>query len=503
MASGTLTDYAKRGENEKQATDRLLNALLALGGEQVADDDLIFEGRKLIIPETMTPRAAIKFLQKHIEQEEEETSFQRTFKYRPHDVAMALQVGLKEAFGTTGIAKAQQTMFGKIPPPVVTIDIGVDKQAQVPFGQMEFPPVEGRIIVGAVRDEEFGMLGQIQIVAPRKYRAHIEGIWKVIQNVLETRSIYRGKCINGAESPGFFDPYTVDKRKVVYSDEVYAQLRANIWSLIEHTDVNQNLGISLKRAVLLEGPYGTGKSLAAMLTAQITDQHGWTFIQCRPGRDDLEKVMQTARLYEPAVVFYEDVDTLAKEGEPEKISALLDLFDGITAKGTRLVVVLTTNHAETIHKGMVRPGRLDAVIHIAALDLPGIENLIKATVPEALLDPSLDFTQIGKSMEGFLPAFIKEAIERAVRYMIARTDGHPDVLTTDDFVQSADGLKPQLDLMNNAGEGSPPEPVGVAIKRAMREAMTGVQIVDSDGDALYEAIYSDKRETIIPEHARN
>ena len=131
---------------------------------------------------------------------------------------------------------------------------------------------------------------------------------------------------------------------------------------------------------------GTGKTLAAILTGQEAVANGWTFIKGRPGRDDLSFVMQTAKLYQPAVVFYEDVDKIADSEvtSDSGISRLLDDFDGIDAKSTRILCVLTTNHPERIHKGMARPGRLDAMIEIDELDVDGTAKLVQCRVSERL-----------------------------------------------------------------------------------------------------------------------
>lgn len=476
-------DYSNTAKQEQASEKRLLATLAELGGKRVTDDDIVFEGTKIVLPNTMTPRSAIKFLTQHIEQQEEVTQFSRVMNYRPWDGAHAMQSALKKVFGTTGIAKATYSFFGKNPPQVITIDVGVNQQAQVPWGQIEFPILNATLYLGQSNHPEFGPLFSLTVECPRKFGGHVEGLFKAIENELREHSIYRGKSFNGATMPQFIDPYSVNRKKVVYNDDVERQLEANIWGVLRHTEVQRKAGLPLKRAVLLSGPYGTGKSMAAALTGQVAVENGWTFVQCRPGKDNLAEVMQTALLYQPAVVFYEDVDTIAQGGDPDQVSQLLDLFDGITAKGTELIVVMTTNHAELIHKGMVRPGRLDAVIKIEALNHQGVENLIKATVPQYLMGEELDYELIGKAMEGFLPAFIKEAIDRAVRYNIARTNGQPEKLTTDDFVDAALGLRPQLDLMNGAGEGTRPDSLTVAMtnvaKEAATQAVTGVVLTDS------------------------
>lgn len=473
MSSLLQDNAAKLEKLNKNAEKTLLDTLAALGGAQFQEEDIIFEGRKMILPATMTIRGAIKALQRKLEQDEEITNFSHVFNYRPWDGAAALVTGLRKHFGTTGIAQATRTMFGNIPPSLRDIPTGVGETVQVPWGEVAFPTLEATLYLQETYDREKGKLFQLSVAAPRKYRDHVSGLFKVIEQELREHSIYKGKVINGAEMPGFIDPYVVDKNKVVYTDVVQDQLEANIWSLPKYAEVQKRLGLPLKRSVLLAGPYGTGKSLAAMLTAQVATENNWTFIQCRPG-DNLQEVQQTALLYQPAIVFYEDVDTLASSGDPEKIQSLLDAFDGITAKNTELIMVLTTNHVDKIHKGMIRPGRLDAIVMIEALDSKGIQSLIQATVDARFLDKNIDYDLVEKAMHGFLPAFIKEAIDRTQRYAVSRTQGEPQTLTTDDFVNAAIGLRFQLDLMEKAGEGEKTPDIHTAMKNLTRLAATEV-----------------------------
>lgn len=429
-------------------SERIVEEIARLGGKLTAEEDIVFSGTKLILPESMTLKEARAFLAEKEQEDERAMSFNRTFKYRPWDGAHATMSALKKAFGAVS-QQATQTFFGDIPPQLLTINIGPSTTTQVPWGQMGVVHLPGlQLHLGSKMDAELGQVFAITAQGPRKYRHHVEGIFRLIEAELETNSIYRGQAFDGQNMPQFLDLSGVDPSKVIYSEQTLEQLDANVWSVLRWPDVLQELGMPLKRAVLLEGPYGTGKTLAAYLTAKVAIDSGWSFLLCRPGQDDLMEVMQTARLYQPAVVFFEDVDTISSAGET--IPRLLDIFDGIKAKGTRILAVLTTNHVEQIHKGMVRPGRLDAVIHIGALDASGFRRLVEAIVPPDLLDIAIDWEALAGAMEGFLPAFAKEAIDRAMRYNVARNQGKATELGTADFVAAAQGLRPQLELMEGA-----------------------------------------------------
>lgn len=433
---------------------KILDKLAELAGGKFNEDEIAREGSRLVIPSNMTPAKAVKVLNAHIEQQETVTAFGRTFNYRPWDGALAFQRAVKKLTGTSGIGKATFSFFGSNPPQFVTIPTGIDTYEEVPWGTVEIPLFEGEAFLGGTRDPDLGTLFSINVEAKRKYRSSIQGFFEMIQQELEENSIYRGKAFDGQDMPNFIDLRAIREEEVVYSDNVLMQLDANVWSLLEHTEAMRTNRLPLKRAVLLHGPYGTGKTLAAFLTAKKAIANDWTFVYCRPGKDNLHEVMQTARLYQPAVVFFEDVDTVSDpDGSGrDSVSRLLDVFDGIQAKGTELMAVLTTNHPEKIHKGMVRPGRLDAVIEIGALDQSGVGRMINALVPADNLDMDLNLADIYDSMEGFLPAFVKEAIDRATRYSISRNGGKMDRLTTADFVGAAEGLRPQLDMMTEAKE---------------------------------------------------
>lgn len=434
----------------------LLDTLAALGGLNVTDDDIRFEGSKIVLPETYQGRVpdAILYLKNYVKAQENHYEYSRTFKYRPWDGANAFQNAMMKLFGTTGIGKATVTMFGSNPPQMVSIDTGVNESIQVPWGEVSFDPLEATFTLSAAKDREYGLLFQLSVDAPKKYRKHIDAFFQFVDQELRENSIYKGKAINGAEMPGFLNTHLVDPKSVVYSDEVLTQLNANLWTLIDHTEEMRRLRIPLKRAILLEGPYGTGKSLAGALTAQRAVANGWTYILCRPGQDDLFDVLKTAQLYAPAVVWFEDIDTVASGGSQNEISKLLDALDGITNKGGEVIAGFTTNFVDQIQKGVLRPGRLDAVIHIGELDRSGFEKLTKNLVPDHLLDKNVDYDLVAKAFTGFLPAFATEAISRAMRYSVARNNGKPDSITTDDLVNAAIGLRPQYALMNGAKEGA-------------------------------------------------
>jgi transitional endoplasmic reticulum ATPase len=477
---------------------RLLENLAELGGKLTAEEDVLFQGQKFVLPERMDLSSAISFLREKQTEDENEMNFTRTFRYRPWDGARATLHALRKAFGIVS-QRGAQGLQGSTPPELRTIPVSVDETEQIPWGGLGVGHLPGCALnLSAVKDPDFGHLFALSATGPRRYRHHIEGIFRLVEEELATNSMYRGKPFDGQEVPQFLDLSGVDPSKVVYTDHVVDRLEADIWALIRYPEEMRRMGLPLKRAVLLEGPYGTGKTLAAYLTAQIAQENGWTFIYGRPGRDELEDVMATARLYQPAVVFFEDVDSVAHADGIDHVSRMLDILDGIQAKGTEIICILTTNHINRIHKGMVRPGRLDAVIHIGALDAPAIGRLVHSLVPDELLADTIDWEAVGAAMEGFMPAFCKEAIDRAMRWNLARNQGTSTSLTTEDFIAAAEGLRPQLELMSRAIEGARADGIGSAIERTVKQSIDGTLLVRKG-----EPVSTPWAELLVPDNSES
>ncbi|HOY80542.1 MAG TPA: ATP-binding protein [Rhodoglobus sp.] len=455
--------------------------------EVITGDEVEFhDSPKMVLPRDMTFRKAQTVLQRLHDEAETETVFQRTFRYRPNDGAYAAWTCMKARWGMA-TAAGMPGFFGMQPAETRTIGIGVGKTMQVPWGLVQIPSMEGlEFYVTETNDDEYGKVSLLYAKGPKKYKSQVESLFDDVEAFLATNSIYRGHALIGSSKLDFLDT-SLDLSSIVFSTDVLELLEGTIWGPIRYSDAMRREGVPLKRSILLHGPFGTGKSSAGLLTAQVAAQHGWTFISAKPGRDKVEDVLRTARLYEPAVVFVEDLDSQANTNEADAVSRLLDAFDGITSKGGELIMVLTTNHLDRIHKGMLRPGRLDAMVEIAGLDRASIEKLIKAVVPKNRLADTVDYDAVYASMDGFLPAFVREAITRAVSFAVTRAQGQGSyVIDTPDLVHASRSLLPQLEALNDAGEGKPKPTLDRAFNELVENALGEVRVFDGHYDQFHQ-----------------
>lgn len=467
------------GKADLTSTEALMAALLNYGGSPadkilITGDEVAFHkdpaNKQITLPQGFGFAQTIKILERKRAEQEEPTSFQRIYRYRYPDGANAMTEVLKARYGIT-LAKGQQTFFGTRPAETLEVAVGVDKTKTCLWGTVEIPSLDGaEIYLTGTRDPQFGTVFATQFTGPRKHKAEVEALFNDVDKYLKEHSIYRGHPLVGADSLDFMDLSTFDPRQVVFASTVDEQLDNLLYGPIRNTALFRKENIPLKRAILLHGPFGTGKTSVGMITAQIAEEHGWTFITAKP-EDNVRDVMRTAQLYQPAVVLVEDVETQSSSADPRAVSKLLDTFDGATAKGNDIIMVLTTNHIDDIHKGMLRPGRIDATVEIAELDREGIERLIKAVVNPMKLDETVDYDAVYEQMVGFLPAFVKQAIDRAKTWAV-NSQGFDYVLTTADLAGAAMSLHDQLARMNGASEGKVGPELVTALQTVVGDKVT-------------------------------
>jgi hypothetical protein len=114
-------------------------------------------------------------------------------------------------------------------------------------------------------------------------------------------------------------------------------------------------------------------------------------------------------------------------------------------------------------------------------------------VPASLLGNDVDYEVVYAAFTGFLPAFAKEAIDRALRYSLMRTAGAGDRITTADLVDAGNGLRHQLDLMTGAGDVPVTDSLADNVRQIVSKVVDSTKLMDNDGDEVYELAVNGKR----------
>lgn len=455
------------------------------------------DGASMILPRNLTFGRAKSILERM--QEEAETIMQqkRSYPYRPLDGAVAAYTVMKRMFGITIGKETPESFFRPPEPPETkTIAISATETIDVPWGHIDVAAMENTQLIVGGRYSDNGPVSFIVFNTAKKNAAIAEAFLDAVGEELAKNSIYRGKAIVGTEEPEFLDIASIVPSEIVFSEEVMTTLEGALWTVIRHREALKSDGVRVKRALLLHGPYGTGKTSAGQLTALEAVQNGWTFIAARPGRDDINEVLKTAKLYAPAVVFVEDIDNQTATSDDDAVAQLLESFDGVTSKGNEIALLMTTNHFDRIHKGMLRPGRIDAVVEVAGLDRNGVERLVRSVVKPDRLAEDVDFDSVYDAMGvlithddrdperiDFYPAYVRETLERAKTYAVGRSGGKLDyVLTTEDIVGAAVSLYGQLRAQHLAEEGERPPVLDTVFRTLVRSEIHGTQILDYEND---------------------
>lgn len=416
------------------------------------------------VPSKLGLKKAANMLLAQAEAEEAMHEFTKPFDCRPMDGAFAFNKVLKDVFGMTAIGKEMRSFFGSQPPELKTVKISPTEEVQVAFGLLEFPPLGANFYLQERQDDDYGMAFQVYVLAKKKYEVEIRGLLMLVEAYIKEHSIYRnkaligvGRIVNGSyKEPEFFNPYTIDRNEVVYSKDVFEALTDEIWGVVETAELLRQNGNDLGNKVLLHGENGTGKTLAAAISAQICLENDWSFIQAR-WDEDLKHVMRFAELLgTPVVLVIEDVEKLISSS-PQKMDQLLEQFDGMRTKGREVLLLMTSNHVGELPKAMTRAGRINRMIYVSDLDKEGVERLINVLIPAAQRE-ELDYEQLHTAYEGFSPSWIVQALKGVSKQSVIRTKELGQPLATEDFVRCANALRAAWQLHTDT-EARPVKPV--------------------------------------------
>lgn len=478
---GLSVDTAQQAMS-RQGLEELSKALANLGTSkyETTNVDVVNEGTQIILPEKMTAKEGIECLQRKIKEEETVISIHEEVDAFALEGAFAFMKVLQARYGWAEPVP-RKGFFGDTPPTLVNLEIAHGVQTQVIWGDFKVPGIDGKLTTSITKKNNrpiFVLSGQVR----QRHKAEIKEIADQVRAYVVKNSIYKGKALrlrtddNGnpdlATGPGFLDLSRVNPDELTFSQQVAEQVQTNLFTPIENTAKCREYGIPLKRGVLLEGRYGTGKTLTAYVTAKKCEENKWTFIYLdRVG--GLKTAIEFAKQYSPAVIFAEDVDRAVAGERSVEIDDVLNTIDGIDSKGAEIITILTSNHVENINKAMLRPGRLDAVISVLAPDAAAAERLVRIYA-RGLIDINENLSEAGRELDGQIPAVIREVVERSKLYAIGHIkEGMPLKLTGRDLAAAARGMKSHLALMETpkSKELSPEQALGVSLSKLIASGL--------------------------------
>lgn len=457
-------------------------AEIAKGTNMFSTEDakVRWEGTEIVLPASphrMNYNQAIGWLTRMGEEEEKEIAVFEEVKGFPLDAAVAFSKALRRTFGWASPVPTPG-FFGPKPPVAVSVQVGPHETATVFWGGFQVPNVEGMLSTNANWEEmKFIIGGKVKA----KNLPIVHALGELTRKIMAEESIYRGQAIrlnvdddgdfNQQTPPEFIDTAPISADEMIFSDSLLDQVRTNLFAPIECTARCREFGIPMKRGVLLEGPFGTGKTLCAAVTAKKCVENGWTFITV--GRvTALQSALMFAKMYEPCVVFVEDIDREMEGARDAEMDDILNIIDGVISKGAEIMVVLTSNNAEAINKAMLRPGRLDAVLRIDPPDSDAAEKLMRL-YGRGLIAPDHRLDQAKHELAGQIPAVIRECVERAKLWAIARGVERL-VITDEDIARAARGMRRHLELLRGPmadNDTSPEYALGKAVADVVNHSL--------------------------------
>lgn len=447
-----------------------LVSALAQEETKVEQHPIEYAGTAITLPPGMSFDEGIRNLERRRDYENQKTRFTVEVEAFPQDGAVALQRVLAKRYGWAHSVPTPG-FFGSEPPMMVTVETGVNESMQVPWGRFELPGIKGWIATGVTK-RKGRVVFMLYAEVLRKHESEVKAIGDEVRQEILTNSIYRGKAVklsfDTESSPWdgdtrianitFMDLNGIDEDSLVYSKHVKDAIFTNLITPLRSRDALKRFGIPFKRGVLLAGIYGTGKTLAAHYAAKVATENGVMFVYIDKAEDFAEAI-DFVRQYQPGAVFCEDIDSVTSGDRNSDMNAILNIVDGIDSKATDIMVVLTTNNVGAIHQGMLRPGRLDAVIEVEPPDADAVQRLIRL-YGRGLVAQDADLSEIGSLLNGQIPAVVREVIERAkldaIRLGSFSEDGNL-LVTGDALVASALTMHMQISLLNRKPELPPSE----------------------------------------------
>jgi len=254
----------------------------------------------------------------------------------------------------------------------------------------------------------------------------------------------------GQSNPSALRETVVEVPNVSWTDiggleSVKRELQELVQYPVEHPEKFLKFGMNPSKGVLFYGPPGCGKTL---LAKAIANECQANFISIKgpelltmwfgESEANVREVFDKARQAAPCVLFFDELDSIAKArggssggdagGAADRIiNQVLTEMDGMGAK-KNVFIIGATNRPDIIDPAVMRPGRLDQLMYIPLPDELSRLSILKANLRKSPVAADVDLEHLARVTKGFSGADLTEICQRtcklAIRECIAKDIEH-------------------------------------------------------------------------------
>jgi proteasome regulatory subunit len=245
----------------------------------------------------------------------------------------------------------------------------------------------------------------------------------------------------------------IDWSKIGGLSEQIREIHEVIELPLKKPELFKRIGIQPPKGILLYGPSGTGKTILAKAVAASTNS---TFIEIvgselvqkfiGEGSKLVRDIFKLARERAPSIIFIDELDAIAAErmdlgtsGEREvqrTFMQLLSEIDGFEHLDN-VKIIAATNRIDILDEAILRPGRLDRLIHVPLPNLEGRFEILKIHSKDMKLK-NVDLRKIAELTEGFSGADLKSLCTEAGYFVMREKRTCAEMK---DFLRALDKVK--------------------------------------------------------------
>lgn len=431
----------------------------------------------------------LKYLKNELEESVRVTEFNYKVEGFLEDVAYALHRSIDDLHGYTSQAD-RQSLSGTNPPEMIDVRFADGNRLKVPFGQIMLPQLgkDAYIDMNYNEDErKVYLTGRCE----KQYVSLVDQIVERTILYVTYNSIYRFQAIkieDPKKSPTFIDIGDIDSRPMFLTSAAkFATVP--IEARITQTELCIQNDLDLKFGALLEGDYGTGKTLYAFKLANKAIKNQWTFIYCPYPEHTLEVLKIANHLNKNGkgvVLFIEDIDKVLDTREDFKNEISL-LLDGGETKDSNIITIFTTNHIDRINPTFLRGKRIGSIITLTHLDSVTAKNMIESILVDQdgnsiLSDNCQEAADLAEECK-IVPAFLCEILDRVKAHRIY-TGGK--MISCEDIIDSINSYRVQMDIARVKAKEE--NPYIVAYTQFIKEVSSNITKMFDPSEGLEKAL---------------